>query len=189
MKRPFCHLFEGLSEIQFERLDSLMEEISVKEDQRLFREGEAAEQLYCIKQGAVEMLTSIDDQIELPIAILRSEGSYLGMSSLVPPYTYSLSARSYEDSVLMVIKRNRLMEQVKDDPEMGYFIMSNLAKTLLDRLKETRQELLPHSNGSARAESVGRTHFIKLTFIKKTFSNCERLPMQYKVSLTNSTKF
>ena len=144
MSRPFCHLFEGLSEMQFERLDALMEEISVKKGERLFREGEAAELLYCIKQGAVEMLTAIDDHIELPIAILRSEGGYLGMSSLVPPYIYSLSARSYEDSILTVIKRKRLMEQVDDDPEMGYFIMSNLAKTFLDRLKETRQEVKIH---------------------------------------------
>ena len=144
MNRPFCHLFEGFSEIQFERLASLMEEIFVKKGQHLFREGEAAEQLYCLKQGAVEMLTSIDDHIELPIAILRSEGSSFGTSSLVPPYIYSLSARSYEDSILTVIKRSRLMEQVKDDPEMGYFILANLAKTFLDRLKETRQEVRIH---------------------------------------------
>ena len=144
MNRPFCHLFDGLSDIQFERLETLMEELSVKKGERIFREEAAAEQLYCIKHGAVELLTSIDDHIELPIAILRSQGSPFGMSSLVPPYIYSLSARSYEDSMLTVIKRSRLMAQVKNDPEMGYFIMSNLAKTFLDRLKETRQEVKIH---------------------------------------------
>lgn len=144
MNRPFCHLFEGLSEIQFERLFVLMEEVAVKKGERLFQEGEAAEELYCIKQGAVEMLTSIDDHIELPITILRSERSYFGMSSLVPPYIYSLSARSFEDSILMVIKQSQLMEQTKRDPEMGFIIMSNLAKMFLDRLKETRQEVKIH---------------------------------------------
>jgi CRP-like cAMP-binding protein len=144
MSRPFCHLFEGLSEIQFERLFVLMEEVAVKKGERLFQEGEAAEELYCIKQGAVEMLTSIDDHIELPITILRSERSYFGMSSLVPPYIYSLSARSFEESILMVIKQSRLMEQTKRDPEMGFIIMSNLAKMFLDRLKETRQEVKIH---------------------------------------------
>ena len=121
-----------------------MEEISVKKGERLFQEGETAELLYCVKQGAVEILTSIDDHIELPIAIFRSEGSYFGMSSLVPPHIYSLSARSYEDSILTVIKRSRLMEQTKSDPEMGFIIMSNLAKAFLDRLKETRQEVRIH---------------------------------------------
>ena len=144
MSQAFCHLFEGFSTRQFERLNALMEETAVKKGERIFREGEAAERLYCIKQGAVEMLTSIDDHIELPITILRSEGSYFGTSSLVSPYIYSLSARSYEDSILTVIQRSRLMKQAERDPEMGFIIMSNLAKTFLDRLKETRQEVKIH---------------------------------------------
>ena len=144
MSQPFCHLFEGVSEIQYERLNALMEQITVKKGQRLFREGETAERLYCVEQGAVEMLTSIDDHIELPIAILRSKEGHFGTSSLVSPHIYSLSARSYEDSVLTVIQRSRLMEQTKRDPEMGFIIMSNLAKTFLDRLKETRQEVKIH---------------------------------------------
>lgn len=144
MNLPSCRLFEGFSETQIECLFDLMEDVAVTKGEWLFREGEAAEQLYCIKQGAVEMLTSIDNHIELPITILRSEGSYFGTSSLVPPFIYSLSARSYEDSILMVIKRGRLMEQTKRDPEMGFIIMSNLAKTFLERLKETRQEVKIH---------------------------------------------
>ena len=144
MSQPFCSLFEGFSEIQYERLNALMEKIAVKKGEHLFREGEKAERLYCVEQGAVEMLTSIDDNIELPIAILRSEGGHFGTSSLVPPHIYSLSARSYEDSILTVIQRSRLMEQTKRDPEMGFIMMSNLAKTFLDRLKETRQEVKIH---------------------------------------------
>jgi CRP/FNR family transcriptional regulator len=144
MSQPFCHLFEGVSEIQYERLNALMEQITVKKGQRLFREGETAERLYCVEQGAIEMLTAIEDHIELPIAILRSKGRHFGISSLVSPHIYSLSARSYEDSILTVIQRSRLMEQTKRDPEMGFIIMSNLAKTFLDRLKETRQEVKIH---------------------------------------------
>lgn len=144
MSQPFCHLFEGVSEIQYERLNALMEQITVKKGQRLFREGETAERLYCVEQGAIEMLTTIEDHIELPIAILRSKGRHFGISSLVSPHIYSLSARSYEDSVLTVIQRSRLMEQTKRDPELGFIIMSNLAKTFLDRLKETRQEVKIH---------------------------------------------
>jgi len=144
MNLPACDLFEGFSESQIERFSELVEEVAVKKNEWLFREGTPADQLYCIKHGAVELLTRIDEHIELPITILRPEGSYFGTSSLVAPYTYSLSARSFENSSLMIIKRNRLMDQIKQDPEMGFIIMSNLAKTFLDRLKETRQEVKIH---------------------------------------------
>ena len=97
-----------------------------------------------MRHGAVELLTSIDDKVELPITVLRSEGNYFGTSSLIPPYTYSLSARAFQDSTLSVINRTKLMDQVDQDPELGYIIMANLAKTFLDRLKETRQEIKIH---------------------------------------------
>ena len=144
MNLPACDLFEGFSAFQCQCLAALIEERRVKKSQWLFREGTPAIQLYCIQHGAVELLTRIDDHIELPITILRSAGSYFGTSSLVPPFTYSLSARSFEASSLLVIKQNRLMDQLKQDPEMGFILMSNLAKTFLDRLKETRQEVKIH---------------------------------------------
>ena len=144
MNLPSCQLFEGFSDHHCESFSDLMEDMTCNRGDWLFKEEDPAENLYCIKQGAVELLTSIDDQIELPITILRSEGNYFGTSSLIPPYTYSLSARAYEDTMLSVIKREKLMDQISRDPKMGLIIMSNLAKTFLERLKETRQEVKIH---------------------------------------------
>jgi CRP-like cAMP-binding protein len=144
MNLPSCQLFEGFSDGHCECFFDLIEDITCKQGEWIFREGDPAEQLYCIKQGAVELVTSIDDEIELPITILRSEGNYFGTSSLIPPYTCSLSAKAYEDTTLAVIHRDKLMHQINLNPELGYIIMSNLAKTFLDRLKETRQEIKIH---------------------------------------------
>jgi CRP-like cAMP-binding protein len=144
MNLTSCDLFEGLSEIQNQCLAALVEVVTVPKGEWLFREGAPADQLYCVKQGAAELLTRIDDHIELPITILRPGGGLFGTSSLVAPYIYSLSARSFEESHLLIIKQHSLMEQIKQDPEMGFIIMSNLAKTFLDRLKETRQEVKIH---------------------------------------------
>lgn len=144
MNLPTCKLFEGFTNRHCECFFDLIEETTCKQGEWLFREGDSAEQLYCIRKGAVELLTSIDDAIELPITILRSEGNFFGTSSLIAPYTYSLSARAYQDSELSVINREKLMHQIDRDPELGYIIMSNLAKTFLDRLKETRQEIKIH---------------------------------------------
>jgi len=144
MNLPSGDLFEGFSDFQSQCLAALIEEVDVKKGEWLFREGAPADRLYCVKQGAVELLTRIDDRIELPITILRPEEGFFGTSSLVAPFIYSLSARSFKDSHLLGIKQSRLMEQMKQDPEMGFIIMSNLSKTFLDRLKETRQEVKIH---------------------------------------------
>lgn len=144
MDLPSCQLFEGFTELQNERLWALAEEIAVEKNEWLFREGDPGDRFYCIQGGAVELLTRMNGHMELPITILRKAGSHFGTSSLVVPHVYSLSARSFEKSVVWSFHRDRLMDQIRQDPELGFILMSNLAGTFLERLKETRQEVKIH---------------------------------------------
>jgi CRP-like cAMP-binding protein len=144
-----CYLFEGLSESQFHDLSAITKEVGVQKGQFLMHEGQKAEELFVLKQGAVELLTKVNDDLvdydfELPIAILRTPGDCTGTSSLVEPYEYSLSARCFEDSDLLVIKYTGLRHLMMEDHDLGCTLMKNLAQHLLGRLKETRQELKIH---------------------------------------------
>jgi hypothetical protein len=86
----------------------------------------------------------VEDAIEIPIAIIRPDNGSLGVGALIEPYLYSLSGRCMDDSTLSVIARTQLHELMDDDSEMRCIIMTNLAKKLLNRLKETRQEVKIH---------------------------------------------
>ena len=143
MQLSSCYLFKGLSESQFSHLITLGSEIHIRAGQWLFHEGEVAEQMFIIKAGAVELLTTVDE-VELPIAIVRNQGDCFGASTMVPPHHYSLSARCTEDGTLLRIKKTAIDQLIKSDYEMGHTILVNLAKHFLDRLKETRQELKIH---------------------------------------------
>ena len=138
-----CYLFQGLSKSQINSLIAIGSETPIQKDQWLFREGEAAEQMFILKEGAVELLTTVDE-VELPITIIRDSGKCFGTSTMVPPHQYSLSARCSEDGSLLSIKKSGLDKLIKADDKMGRAIMINLAKHFLDRLKETRQELKIH---------------------------------------------
>jgi CRP-like cAMP-binding protein len=137
-------LFKGLSESQLQRLTSAVKEIQIPKGQWLFQEGNVADRIYINKSGAVEMLTKVNGDYELPIKIIRSKGGCFGTSALVPPYEYSLSAKCAEDAVLLEIRREDLEKISQEDSVLGCAIMKNLAQHLLDRLKETRQELKIH---------------------------------------------
>jgi CRP-like cAMP-binding protein len=137
-------LFKGLSESQLQRLTTAVKEIQVQKGQWLFQEGKTANRVYIIKSGAVEMLTRVNGEYELPIQIIRSQGGCIGISALVPPYQYSLSAKCAEDATLLEISREDLEKINDEDSALGCAIMKNLAQHLLDRLKETRQELKIH---------------------------------------------
>ena len=144
-----CYLFKGLSESQFHSLSEITKEVHAQKGQFLIHEGQKAEELFVLKQGAVEMLTTVNDDLvnddfELPIAILQNPGDCTGISSLVEPYIYSLSARCFEDSESGGIKQSDLKNLMIANHELGCTLRKNLAKHLLDRLKETRQELKIH---------------------------------------------
>jgi len=137
-------LFKGLSESQLQRLTAAVNEIQVQKGQWLFQEGKIGDRVYVIKSGAVEMLTKVNGEYELPIKIIRSKGGCFGTSALVPPHQYSLSAKCAEDATLLEIGREDLEKISTEDSALGCAIMQNLAQHLLARLKETRQELKIH---------------------------------------------
>ncbi len=144
MQLSLCYLFQGLSESQLNRLTVIGEEVPVQKGQWLFHENDKAAQVFILKDGAVELLTTVDDAVELPIAITREPGSCFGTAALVPPYRYSLSARVVEAGSLLSIKRADLQKIIDEDLELGYTIQTNLAQHFLERLKEARQELKIH---------------------------------------------
>lgn len=144
MQLSSCYLFRGLSEAQLNQIISIGRETKVLKGHWLYRENEPAEHMFILKDGAVELITTVDDVVELPITIKREPGICFGTAALVPPHVYSLSARGMEDGSLLSINRADLQNLIQQDPEFGRIILTNLAQYFLDRLKETRKELEIH---------------------------------------------
>ena len=139
-----CYLCQGITGRHMQGLAGITREIEVRQNEWLFREGEQADEVFVLKQGAVELLTTVDHRFELPISILRSPGDCFGSSAIVAPHIYSISARSATASQIFAIDRQRLLKLFQKDCEFGYIVMTNLAEHLLNRLRETRQELKIH---------------------------------------------
>jgi len=129
---------------QLLRLSEITKEERIKKGQFLMHEGQKAEKLFVLKEGHVELLTTVNDDFELPIAILRNPGDCTGTSSLLEPFLYSLSARCAKDGIIVIIQQTDLKQLMEKDHELGCTIMKNLAQHLLDRLRETRQEVKIH---------------------------------------------
>ena len=144
MQLPSCYLFQNLSAPQLDSLAAITAEEHFQNGSWLFQKDQEADKLYLVKKGAVELLIKVQDAIEIPIAIMRPNNGCVGISVLVDPYRYTLSARCTEDSTLLVIKREDLQALLCKDHELGCFMMKNLAQKLLARLTENQKELKIH---------------------------------------------
>ena len=141
MNLSSCYLFEGLSQSQLGYLSGIASSMPVKKSSWLFHKGEPADCLYTVDKGAVELLIEVQPGIEIPINMIRPLNGCVGASALVEPYRYSLSARCVEDGTLSVIRRADLTPLIEQHPHLGRILMTNLARHLLARLNETRQEV------------------------------------------------
>ena len=148
-----CYLFQGLSQSQLKRIGAIITEHHIKKGDWLFHEGKPANSLYLLIDGEIELVTQVENGIEIPVAIIRPDNGCLGIGALVEPQLYSLSARSLSDSVVLKIEQSRLHRLMQDDVEMRCTIMTNLAQKLLNRLKETRQEVKIHFMNLVRSVS------------------------------------
>jgi CRP-like cAMP-binding protein len=144
MDLPLGYLFKGLNDDQLKRIEAIATELSMEDGQEICKEGEVAKGLYVLKTGAIELMTKVENNVELPISILRNTGDIFGSGLLVAPYQCSLTARCAETGILFMIEGSALQKLMKDDRDLGCIIMTNLAEHFLGRLKESRQEIKIH---------------------------------------------
>jgi CRP/FNR family transcriptional regulator, cyclic AMP receptor protein len=143
-------IFQGLTSAQLDQLALSVKEAEMTEGQWLFHEGQDGEEVYLLIEGAVEFILEVDDTF-LPISILRMPGDCFGISALIHPHKYSISARCLEEGKLLIVERNQLQKLIDENRDFGHTVMTNLAKYLLTRLNETRRELIVHFRNMFRA--------------------------------------
>ena len=144
MTAASCYLFRNLPDEKMAALNAISRLQTIPKEQWLFHKAEPAGNIYLVEEGAIELVMPVDPDIEIPVALIRPGNGCVGVGALLEPYTYTLSARCKEDTRLTVIARADIYALFESDPEFGSTVMTNLAQRLLERLRETREEVKIH---------------------------------------------
>ena len=138
-------LFTDLEAGQLDKVVSMCRSNSYKEGSKIFIEGTEATELYILTEGTVALemdLKPLPDRPAIPTAVeVARKGGILGLSALVEPYRYSLSARCMTNCTTLSIKGDLLRKRLADDPNFGYEVMKRLSRLINMRLAETRLRL------------------------------------------------
>ena len=136
-------LFNGLPESLLKEIAAISREVSYKNDEFVFREGEQADKLYFLINGSIALrvnLTSRPDSVT--VSFISTPFQSFGWSGIVPPYHYTSSAQCDEDSNLLVISAGPFMKLLEQNPEAGFKVMQRITVIIADRLRNSRQALL-----------------------------------------------
>ena len=141
--------FKELTDDQLEALQKFCVREEFKRGDRLFKEGDAAEHLWIVTDGRVDLRFELPGNRptsdETTLSSLEAEDDKkrtLGWSCFVPPYQMMLSAYCVTRSCRVIkIAKTDMQALFEKDPSMGYKFLSYLIKVLGYRFQQFQEEL------------------------------------------------
>ena len=134
-------LLDGLSDGERALLAGCARNVHFGAGERLFREGDAADLFYVLRQGSVALEAFVPARGPVVIETIEA-GELLGWSWLFPPYRWHFDARALSVVRATAFDGACLRQKCEDDPALGYRLMGLFAQVLIERLQSTRIRLL-----------------------------------------------
>jgi len=137
-KQPF---FQGLEERHIAFVAGCARNVRFDEGQVIFREGEAANEFYLIREGLVSVEANVPHKGPMTVQTV-SVGEMLGWSWLIPPHNWRFQARTQTATRALAFDGNCLRTKCEEDHDLGYELLKRFSHVLTERLEATRVQLL-----------------------------------------------
>ncbi|MFQ6058883.1 MAG: ATP-binding protein [Anaerolineae bacterium] len=137
--------FANLTDEEVAKIGPLCTPETYRAGATIFSEGEEAQALYLLQEGKVVLekqirLTTHGTPRRATVEIMRP-GDAFGISTLVPPHYFKLSAFCLEDTEVIRIDGHGLRHLLEAEPHIGYEIALWVAGVSSDRLRDTTETL------------------------------------------------
>lgn len=133
-------IFGGLSDKQLNTLFHLLEQVSYKKDEYVFRRGDEPSQIYIVISGMVKLIM---EENGTPLELIAfSEGHNFGETAMLGIQPHSASALATEDTELIVLSRQALLSLHETDPKLFGILILNIAREACRRIHNTDEVLL-----------------------------------------------
>ncbi len=134
-------VFADLAPVQLERVAGCGRNQRVDAGVLLMQQGQPADRFFLIREGAVALEVSAPARGTVVIATLHA-GELLGWSWLFPPYRWRVDGRTIAPTAVIAFDGKCLRDKCEADHDLGYALMKRFAAAAIDRLQDTRLQLL-----------------------------------------------
>jgi CRP-like cAMP-binding protein len=131
-------LFESLEESQLNDLLSHSPVESFRQGDTIFRQGDEANHLYVLVQGAVDLSVKAMEEVGFMTSKIDKEGAVFGTPALMEASRYNVTATCLKASRILIIEADYLKVKMTKEPKMGLEIMKKLSSIYFNRLNELR---------------------------------------------------
>jgi CRP-like cAMP-binding protein len=134
-------IFQGLTPVQYSRLQSLFTISHYPVGSVIFEQGEYARYLYLVAEGEITIRFKPDDGPALVVARVRS-GGVVGWSAALGSPSYTSGAVCAADCLLLRASGGDLQTLCEEDPVLGSLLLDRLATVIAQRLSNTHNHVI-----------------------------------------------
>lgn len=128
-------IWGGLSGDQQEKIYKRLEVGIFNKGEHIFCKGDQPTHIYIVKNGKVDLLATGQD-VSIQKETVKTGGSF-GIAALMAMQPHMVTAMAAEDSEIMVLSRQALLELRHEDIDLFALLMMNIAREIARRLKLT----------------------------------------------------
>lgn len=139
-------LFSALTDDELTLISGSTTEKQYDAGTTIFQAGTSAGELLVLEEGKVALQMTLPQEKTQPTKRITidviSPGEMMGWSAIVEPHNYTLTAVCLQRVRAISIDGLKLRQLLRDNPKMGYEVLTGLIKVVASRLDETRQVLV-----------------------------------------------
>lgn len=133
-------LFAGRKEQTLAALEQCMEKRHVAAGETIFSRGDAGDELFLIRRGAVRIVLPLSDRQSHHIGTF-GRGAFFGEMAFLDGEVRSANALAFVDTELYVLSRKAFDKLADEHRKLGLRLMEGIASVLASRLRYTNAEL------------------------------------------------
>ena len=133
-------LFAGRKEQTLAALEACMEKRSVAQGETIFSRGDASDELFLIRRGAVRIVLPLSDHVSHHLGTF-GRGAFFGEMAFLDGEVRSADAVAFTDTELYVLSRRAFDKFAEEHKKLGLRLMEGIASVLASRLRYTNAEL------------------------------------------------
>jgi CRP/FNR family transcriptional regulator, cyclic AMP receptor protein len=133
--------FAGLDDGFTNLMVSCASNVRFKAGDYMFKEGDAANTFYLIREGRVAVEVFAPQHKPIIVATL-GVGEILGWSWLLPPFQWKFHAHAAEDTRAIALDGKCLRTKCEQNHDLGYEVVKRFAQIIEQRLEAARLQLL-----------------------------------------------
>lgn len=144
-------VFGSLDDEQLKKVSMITEEDTVEKGTTIFNEGDPANTLYILVEGAVDLFFQSEEEYH-PKSIREfsvgeiNPGEVFSISALIEPHKLGATARTAQDCRILIVDAVELRKLCRQDQNMAYKCMKKITSALLERLMYARVQLAAPQN-------------------------------------------